>query len=94
MSNWYVKADRVKEWDAMSVEQRRKIIVQNKCKGSGRGHKRKIYISEAAEVNDTLKLGQDKPFLTQKQLLDITFKSLAIPVFGDFNCLATASKTE
>ena len=46
-------------------------MIQNKNKGSGRGTKRKIYISETAECNDSLKLGQEKPFLTQKQLLDI-----------------------
>lgn len=69
--SFYVKSNRLQEWENMNIDQRRSLVIQNKNKGSGRGTKRKIYISETAECNDSLKLGQEKPFLTQKQLLDI-----------------------
>ena len=66
---WYVNAKRVEEWDNMSVDERRAIIRQNKDKGCGKGIKRQVKVSEKAECSDSLKLGQDKPFLTKKQLL-------------------------
>ena len=53
----------------MSVDERRAVIRQNKDKGCGKGIKRQVKVSEKAECSDSLKLGQDKPFLTKKQLL-------------------------
>lgn len=66
---WYKKAGRDAEWEAMSMEERKEVIRNNKDKGQGRGKAREVYTSEQAECNDYLRMNQDKPFLTEKQLL-------------------------
>jgi hypothetical protein len=55
----------------MSTEERRKLIIQNKDKGCGKGHRRRIVVSEEVTCTDSLKLQSDKPFMTKKQLLSL-----------------------
>ena len=66
---WYANANRTSEWDTMSAEKKREVIVANKEKGSGRGHKQEVHVIDRVECNDKVSLQQDKPFLTQKQFL-------------------------
>ena len=82
---WYVNARRLDEWDAMTVEQRRDVIVQNKDKGLGRGIKRKVQVGETAECVDKVQLSSEKPFLTKKQFLSLTLVGFQIGLF--FSCL-------
>ena len=53
----------------MSTEACRKMIVQNKEKGCGKGHRRRVVVNEEVACTDSLKLQSDKPFMTKKQLL-------------------------
>lgn len=69
MRAWYSKSKRLGEWEAMTVEDRRAVIVQNKDKGCGRGRQRQVQIIEKAECLDSMKLSAEKPFLTKKQFL-------------------------
>lgn len=68
LRSWYHAAGRTKEWENMSLEDRRELVKKNKDKGCGKGHRRKVIVSEAAECVDKLQLAQSKPFLTKKQL--------------------------
>ena len=67
--SWFAKSKRLGEWENMSVEERRLVIVQNKDKGCGRGRQRQVTVTEKAECLDSMKLSAEKPFLTKKQLL-------------------------
>jgi hypothetical protein len=53
----------------MSLEDRRKLVAKNKHKGAGKGVRRNVIVSDQASCVDSLKLQQDKPFLTKKQFL-------------------------
>lgn len=53
----------------MSTEERRKLIIQNKDKGCGRGKRRRILVNEKATCTDSVGLRSDKPFMTRKQFL-------------------------
>lgn len=79
----------------MSHENRIKLIIENKDKGSGRGKRRKIIVHESAECKDKLKLNQDKPFLTQKQFLNhqTTFLLSCTSVGGDNSIDPSATAT-
>ena len=66
---WFAKSKRLGEWEQMSVEERRVVIVQNKDKGCGRGRQRQVKVIEKAECLDTMQLSAEKPFLTKKQFL-------------------------
>ena len=66
----------------MSVAERRDVVVQNKNKGSGRGRKHEVIISESAKCIDSLKLQGDKPFMTKKQRLGQSVISFRIPLLG------------
>ena len=69
MRAWYVAAKRVEEWDNMSPEERRELVVANKEKGSGKGVKRDVTLVEKSKCEDSLELQASKPFMTKKQLL-------------------------
>lgn len=70
LRGWFVRANRGAEWEAMSVEEKRQAVVDNKDKGQGRGIKREHKVKEKVECSDKMGLGQTKPFLTRKQLHD------------------------
>ena len=53
----------------MTHEERREMVKQNKHKGSGKGYKRSVLVTEQATCSDKLKLENTRPFLTQKQFL-------------------------
>lgn len=69
LRSWYVKADRVEEWDNMSVEEKRQFVVANKDKGGGKGVKRDVNLLEKSKCEDSLQLASKRPFLTKKQSL-------------------------
>ena len=71
LREWYAKAGRSEEWQQMSIAARREVVVNNKDKGSGRGHKREVSVQEKASCVDSLRLNQDRPFMTKKQLLSL-----------------------
>jgi len=71
LRTWFSKAERLKDWEAMSTEERRKLIIQNKDKGAGKGHRRRVVVNEEVTCTDSLKLQSDKPFMTKKQLLSL-----------------------
>lgn len=66
---WYAAAGRLQDWDQLTIEERRAMIKKNKDKGRGRGVKREVCTVERAECVDKMKLGQERPFLTEKQPL-------------------------
>eukprot|EP00435_Cladocopium_sp_Y103_P006169 s2951_g2.t1 len=69
LRTWYSKANRLEDWETMSTEDRRKLIIQNKNKGAGKGHRRRIVVAEEVTCKDSLKLQSDKPFMTRKQFI-------------------------
>ena len=69
LRSWYQSANRIQEWENMSLEDRRKLVAKNKHKGAGKGVRRNVIVSDQASCVDSLKLQQDKPFLTKKQFL-------------------------
>lgn len=71
LRSWYSKAGRSEEWESMSMEERRELVINNKEKGVGKGHKRVVVVEDRATCSDKLKLEQERPFLTKKQFLDI-----------------------
>lgn len=69
MRAWYVSAKRLEEWESMSAEERRELVVANKDKGAGKGVKREVTLLEKSKCEDSLELKASKPFMTKKQLL-------------------------
>lgn len=69
LRTWFSNAKRSEEWEQMSTEERRKLIIQNKDKGCGRGKRRRILVDEKATCTDSVGLRSDKPFMTRKQFL-------------------------
>lgn len=53
----------------MSGEQKREMVVANKDKGSGRGHRRTVRVFETASCEDSLGIRADRPFMTKKKFL-------------------------
>ena len=53
----------------MTPEQKREVVIRNKGKGTGRGRKRDVVVTEKAQCSDSLGLRTDKPFMTKKQFL-------------------------
>ena len=66
---WYEGAGRTHVWDEMSGEQKREMVVANKDKGSGRGHRRTVRVLETASCEDSLGISADRPFMTKKKFL-------------------------
>ena len=64
--SWFAKTHRTDEWDSMPVEKKRELVVQNKDKGCGKGHRRKIELTDEVKCKDMTRLQQDKPFMTKK----------------------------
>lgn len=58
--------------ECMPVEKKRELVVQNKDKGCGKGHRRKIELTDEVKCKDMTRLQQDKPFMTKKQFLGQT----------------------
>lgn len=59
------------EWDMMSLEEKKKMIIEKKDKGTGRGVRRIINASvrESADCVDKVTMGLGAPFLTKLQSL-------------------------
>ena len=66
---WYDSAGRAEVWDQMTGEQKREMVVANKDKGSGRGHRRTVHVFETASCEDSLGIRADRPFMTKKKFL-------------------------
>ena len=69
LRSWFVKMQRQDEWESMNPESKRQLVKEHKNKGRGKGRKRDINVEEKASCKDGVKLGNQAPFLTKKQLL-------------------------
>lgn len=67
LRDWYAKLDRLKEWDSMSVTDKKAMIIEHKSKGNGRGVRRSFKMREVASVTDSVKLANNAEFLTELQ---------------------------
>lgn len=53
----------------MEPEDRRNMVIANKDKGCGRGHKREVKVMEQSTCEDALQLRAERPFMTKKVFL-------------------------
>lgn len=64
------KENRSHEWQGLSTEERRSLILRNRSRGTGHGKKREFDVTETVTVKDKVKTGAKFPFLNRKEYLD------------------------